>query len=153
MKKLFVIAILAGLFSINTSADWDPVREARDAAERKASQERSAREKEANARVKREATQKHMRELLGKDAVGKSDADVERLYQQRRKELENRAAALEALEKSQRKNPPAPGIEGEMAQADALMKAMYGKSTSEIGRMSDKERDAFFKGLDKKFPK
>lgn len=153
MKKFFVIAILAGLSSINASADWDPVREARDAAERKASQERSAREKAENARVKREAGQKHMREFVGKDAVGKSDGEVERLYQERRKELENRAAALETLEKSQRKNPPAPGIEGEMAQADALMKAMYGKSTSEIGRMSDKERDAFFKGLEKKYPK
>ena len=34
MKKLILLAIITGLFSLNVHADWDPVLEARVAAER-----------------------------------------------------------------------------------------------------------------------
>jgi hypothetical protein len=156
VKKFILIAILASLSSLNlptAHADWDPVREAQDAAERKASQERNAREKAAVEKRKRDAMQMHMREFVGKDAVGKSDADVERIYKQRRADIDKQAAALEAVERAEKKNPRKPGREGDMAQGDAAMKAMYGKSTSEIGNMSEKERDAFFKELQSKYPK
>ena len=153
MKKIIVLAFLAGLLSANVRADWDPVREAQDAAERKASQERSAREKAALDKRKSEAMQKHQREFLGKVATGKSDAEVDRLYKQGRTELEKQAAAMEATMRAEKKKPQKPGMEGDMAQADAAMKSMYGKSTSDIGNMSPQERDAFMKDLEKKYAK
>jgi hypothetical protein len=156
VKKLILLTIATCLFSLNlpiVHADWDPVREAQDAAERKANQERSAREKAAVDKRKREATQKHQREFLGKDAAGKSDAEVDRLYTQRRQELEKQATAMEAAMRADKKKPQKSGLEGDMAQADAAMKSMYGKSTSDIGNMSPQERDAFMKDLEKKYAK
>ena len=38
-------------------------------------------------------------------------------------------------------------------QADAAMKALHGKSVGDIGNMSQKERDAFFKDMEKKYAK
>jgi hypothetical protein len=156
VKKIILLIIAASLFSLNlpnAHADWDPVREAQDAAERRASQERSAREKAVVDKRIREATQKHQREFLGKEAVGKSDAEVDRLYKQRRTDLEKQAAAMEATMRAEKKKPQKPGLEGDMAQADAAMKSMYGKSTSDISNMSPQERDAFMKDLEKKYPK
>ena len=94
VKKLILFVVIASLCSLNVHADWDPVREAQDAAAHKASQQRAAGEKAEADKRKRDFMQKHMREFVGKDAAGKSDADVERLYKQRRAELDKQAANM-----------------------------------------------------------
>ena len=153
MKKLILFVVIARLCSLNVHADWDPVREAQDAAAHKASQQRAAGEKAEADKRKRDFMQKHMREFVGKDAAGKSDADVERLYKQRRAELDKQAAAVEATMRAENRKPPKRGIDNDMAQGDALMKSMVGKSAGDIGNMSAQERDAFIKDLEKKYPK
>ena len=95
MKKLTLIAIIAGLFSLNVYADWDPVLEAREAAERKAGQQRAAKQKADHDKLIREGSAKAYRNALGKDAVGKSDAEVERIYRQRQDDVLKQAAALD----------------------------------------------------------
>lgn len=86
------------------------------------------------------------------DAVGKSDAEVERIYKQRRAAILQQANAGDAAVTSSKRQPKKAGDAG-MAQSDAAMNALYGKSMSDIGNMSEKEREAFFKALEKKYPK
>lgn len=153
MKKYILFVLLASVFSLNAHADWDPVREARDQAEQKAHKERVARDKAAHDKKMREASQKHMRAYLGKDAVGKSDADVERIYNKRQSDTVNQAAAVEAAMKKSAGQSKKSGDAAGMEQSDAAMKAMYGKSMNDIANMSDKERDAFVANMQKQYGK
>jgi hypothetical protein len=153
MGKLILLAIVIALLSANVRADWDPERDARDAAEHKAEQQRAASKKAEFDKRIREATQKNMRAYLGKDAIGKSDADVERVYKQRQADALKQAAKVEAAVSASERQPKKPSDPAGMEQGDAAMKAMYGKSVSDIGNMSEKEREAFFKGLEKKYSK
>ena len=153
MKKLIVLAFLAGLLSANVHADWDPVLEAKEAAQRKAEQQRAAKQKAEHDKMIRESNAKGYRQGLGKEAVGKSDAEVERIYKQRQADMVKQAAAVDAA-------IAAPGGKGrkgspltESEQADAAMKALHGKSVGDIGNMSPKERDAFIKEMEKKYAK
>ena len=153
MKKLILLAIVIALLSANVRADWDPEGEARDAAQRKAEQQRAASQRAETDKRIREATQKNMRAYLGKDAIGKSDADVERVYKQRKAEALKQAAKVEAAVSASERQPKKRSDPAGMEQGAAAMKAMYGKSVGEIGNMSEKEREAFFKELEKKYPK
>lgn len=153
MKKPILFAIVAATLSLSAHADWDPVRDAQDTAAAKARQERSVREKAENDKKVREATQKHQRAYLGKDAIGKSDAEVTRIYDQRQSDVLKQTAAIEAAVKASERQPKQRNASAGMEQADAAMKAMYGKSVNDIGNMSEKEREAFFRDLEKKYPK
>ena len=153
MKKLTLIAIIAGVFSLNVYADWDPALEAREAAERKAGQQRAAKQKAEHDKMIKDASARAYRQALGKDAVGKSDAEVERIYNNRQAQVLKQAATVEAAIKSSERQPKKTGDSTGIAQGDAAMKAMYGKSVNDIGNMSDKEREAFFKDLEKNYPK
>ena len=68
------------MFSLNVHADWDPAQEAREADERKAGQQRVAKHKAEHDKMIRESSAKAYRNELGKDAAGKSDAEVGRIY-------------------------------------------------------------------------
>ena len=152
MKKLTLIAIIAGLFSLNVHADWDPVLEAREAAERKAGQQRAAKQKADHDKLIREGSAKAYRNALGKDAVGKSDAEVERIYKQRGADALKQAAAFSvsgnALSGRSQKLDP-----NTRSQRDAQMKSMTGKSVTDLEKMNDKELEAFTRDMEKKYGK
>lgn len=152
MKKLIVFTLFAGLLSANAYADWDPALEAREAAERKAGQQREAKQKAENAKMIREASAVAYRKELGKDAVGKSDAEVERIYRQRQDDALKQAAAFtskrNALSGQSQKLDP-----NTRSQHDAQMKGMTGKSVTDLEKMNDKELDAFTRDMEKKYGK
>ena len=153
MKKAILFAIFAGLLSLSVHADYDPVLEAREAAERKAEQQRAAKQRAEHDKMMRDTSAKVYRQALGQDAVGKSDAEVERIYKQRQNAAVQQAQAVEAAMKSSGHQTKKSGGSAGMAEGDAAMKSMYGKSTGDIANMSEKERDAFIKDLKRKYPK
>ena len=136
MKKLILFIVLAGVFSLNARADWDPVLEAREAAERKAEQQRAAKQKAEYDKMIRNAQLKQMRDGLGKEAAGKSDAEVERLHKQRTAEKQRKDAAATAIARK---------------EADPQFKSLTGKSIGEVEKMSEKELDALGKALEKQY--
>lgn len=152
MKKLIVFAFLAGLLSANVHADWDAAGEAREAAERKAGQQRAAKQKAEHDKLIREKTAEAYRRALGKEAVGKSDAEVDRIYKQRQSDALKQAAAYSSSGnamaiQSQNLDP------NTRAQRDAQVRSATGKSVSEIEKMSSAEREAFAKDLERKYGK
>lgn len=153
MKRTILFALIASVVSLNVYADWDPEMEARDAARRKAEQQRAAKQKAENEKALREARQKAMRQYLGKDANGKSDADVERIYSQRQAAAVKQAANVDAALKASASQPGRRGNASEFEQGDAAMKAMYGKSVGDIANMSEKEREAFVRNMEKQYGK
>ena len=152
MKKLIVFSLFAGLLSANTFADWDPALEAREAAERKAEQRREANKKAEYAKMIREGSVKAYRKELGRDAVGKSDAEVERIYKQREMDVLKQAAAFtskgNAMSGQSQKLDP-----NTRSQRDAQMKGMTGKSVTNLERMNEKELEAFARDMEKKYGK
>lgn len=152
MKKLIVFSLFAGLLSANVYADWDPALEAREAAERKAGQQREAKKKAEYAKMIREGSVKAYRKELGRDAVGKSDAEVERIYKQREADILKQAAAFtskgNAMSGQSQKLDPI-----SRSQHDAQMKGMTGKSVTDLEKMNDKELEAFANAMEKKYGK
>lgn len=152
VKKLILLIIVASLFSLNTHADWDPALEAREAAAHKAEQQRVAKQKAEHARMIREASAAAYRKELGKDAVGKSDAEVERIYRQRQDDALKQAAAFSskgnAMSGHSQKLDP-----GARAQHDAQAKNMIGKSVTELEKMNGSELEAFAREMEKKYGK
>ena len=152
MKKLTLIAIIAGVFSLNVYADWDPALEAREAAARKAGQQRAAKQKAEHDKMIKDASAKAYRQALGKEAVGKSDAEVERIYKQRGADALKQAAAFSvsgnALSGRSQKLDP-----NTRSQRDAQMKSMTGKSVTDLEKMNDKELEAFTRDMEKKYGK
>ncbi len=153
MKKTILFALFAGVFTANVHADWDAAGEAREAAARKVEQQRAAKQKADRDKMIREASAQAYRKELGKEAVGKSDAEVERIYLRRQDAVVKQAAAFEASMKTSERQPKKRGGATEMEQGDAAMKAMYGKSVNDIANMSEKERDAFVKNMEKQYSK
>ena len=158
MKKFILIAIFASLFSLqlpSAHADWDEAGEAREAAQRKAEQQRAAKQKAEGDKMRRDANQKYMRGALGKDAVGKSDVEVERLHKQRMAQYQQQGAAYEtaaAASEADAKRQKGRALT-DREKAEAMMKSVTGKSTNDFGSMSAAERDAFVKSMEKQFAK
>ena len=155
MKKPILLLIVANLFSLNAlnaHADWDPALEAREAAARYAEQQRTAKEKAETDKMIRDANQKYRRDALGKEAVGKSDAEVARIFQQRQGDAirEGNAASVagRALAADVKKFDAST-----RAERDAQMKGMTGKSGTELENMSDTELEAFAKDMQRKYGK
>ena len=153
MNKFILFFIVTTLLSTNAHADWDAAGEAREAAARKASQERRAQEKAKQDKQMREAMLKNIRADMGKEAVGKSDAEVEHIYKTRQSDALKQAATVEAAVGASNRGPKKSGGAAGMEQSDAAMKALYGKSMNDIGNMSPKEREAFLKDMEKKYRK
>jgi hypothetical protein len=80
LKTSPLLAVLALVACTAVHADYDAKMEAQEAAQRKAAAAADAKNK-ADAKRQRDATQAQgMRQFLGKEAVGKSDAEVKVLY-------------------------------------------------------------------------
>ena len=84
-----------------------------------------------------------MRGTLGKEADGKSDAEVKKLYDAKIN------AQLDMAKKAQAGGAPAPG--SDMAKGDAQMKSMTGKSMQDIQKMTPAEQEAFAKQMEKQY--
>ena len=159
MKRPTLTLAVAGILAImslgshHAYADWDAASEARENAKRKAELQQQAQRKAEADKMRREASAKVYREGLGKDAVGKSDAEVERLYKQRQSDAIRQANAVEASMKSAGRTSKTGSQADAMAQSDAAMRAMYGKSTGDIANMSEKEREAFVREMERKHTK
>jgi hypothetical protein len=80
ISTLVVLAALCATLGAPAYADWDAAGEAREAAARKAAAAESARQKAEMARATGDAQMKVYRGQLGARAVGKSDAEVKRMY-------------------------------------------------------------------------
>jgi hypothetical protein len=150
MKKSLLLAILLAFVSVHVYADWDAAQEAKDAAEKKAQEQKEAHEKaktdaimkknddqaKAEMAAQDKKTVASMRKDLGKKANGKSDAEVKKMW--------------DAKVKTDTKNIQQKEAETRPMK-DAEMKKMYGKDTSELMNMSDEELDKFSKDVDKKY--
>lgn len=152
MKRLATLTLLAALLGAGvaplTHADWDPKLEAQEAAKRRAEQQEAARKRAEADRIRKGAEAKAMRDYFGKEANGKSDDEVRRLYQERQAAALRQAAAYQAPGSAQAKK------DADMRkQAEANMKGMYGKSFKDLEGMSEKELDAFVRDVEKKHGK
>ena len=149
MKKLFSVMFLSVLLCAPAWADMDHAAEARREAERKAQRQKAAQEQakadamkqqaldKAHAEVKaRGSSTAAMRKSLGKSADGKSDAEVQQMYQAKATSDAKNIQAREAATRPMK---------------DAQMKQMYGKDTKDLMNMSDKELEEFSKQMEKKY--
>jgi hypothetical protein len=141
----YVAVVCLGLSTV-ARADWDPELEKREEAQREVERQQEAR-RQAEVEVMRTGA---MRQALGADARGKSDAEVRRLYQQR---FENPQAQLKAAQAQQAKAKQDidRSIAPHRAQIDAATQAMYGKSLDELQNMSEAEAEAMAKELEARY--
>lgn len=148
MKRL-VAATLVSLLTVgHAHADWDPELEAQEQREREAAaRERAAREAEGQ-RIKQEALAKahaqdmaRKRDYLGAEAKGKSEAEVNRLYDA--KVAAKTAEANQLWDEGMRKV--------KSPEARASTEAVTGYTMEEMSNMSDAELDALTKEMEKKY--
>lgn len=147
MRALTVLLLSLVLGVSYVAADYDPELEAQEAAARAAEARADQQKKEEAQRIMAQAKAKHnaaiiqdKRERLGQAAVGKSDAEVNRLYDEK---LKADTAAATAAAKDAQKTMNDPG-------ANAQMKAATGKSMQEIMSMSPEEQEAWAAEMEKK---
>lgn len=149
MKSLAALLVLMSL-SIPVYADMSAedkaaddaqnVADAEAAARKKAQEEAFDRQNEAlKAKLIKQAEDEgtvNMRKVLGKDAEGKSDAEVRRLYDQRSTQAVQDLTEKEAATRGER---------------DAAMQNMTGKSLEDLENMSDADMDKMAEELEKKY--
>ena len=140
-RNLMMAAVLVMLAG-PVLADYDPKLEAQEAAQRKAEAAAAAKRKADADRQRSAAEAKMMRGSLGKEADGKSDAEVRKLYNAKMN------AQLE-MAKQVQSGGHAPG--SDMAKGDAQVKAMTGKSMQDIQRMTPAEQEAFARQMEKQY--
>jgi hypothetical protein len=150
MKKIIAFIVLSAFFSLHAYADWDYALEAKEAAEKKAQQEKEAKEKaktdailkknddqaKAEMAAQDKQTVASMRKDLGKKANGKSDAEVKKMWDAKVKTDTKNIQQQEAATRPMK---------------DAQMKKMYGKDTKDLMNMSDEELEKFSSDMDKKY--
>ena len=143
-RSLAVLALLAGL-AVPAFADWDPELERQEAAQREAAEKEQQR-KQAEADARKLGA---MRQFLGAEAEGKSDAEVRRLYDAKlaayQKQGEAAAAAAPTAEEAEKQARDTRDASG------AAVKEMTGKSLEELENMSDEEAEALQRELEKKY--
>jgi hypothetical protein len=147
VHRLAVAFVLLALAS-PVLADYDPELERQEAAQREAAQKEQARRNAEAKRIRGDAELRMMREFVGADAAGKSDAEVRRLYEARVKANEQAARAAAASAPT--------AAEAEKMQRDAeagtaTVEEMTGKSIEELENMSDEEAEALQRELEKKY--
>ena len=150
MKRLLIPLALAlcAATAAPAFADWDPELEAREQAERDArAREDAARQREAD-RIRQQAEAKanagimaEKRKYVGAAANGKSDAEVNRLYDEKtaRTTAEAYRAAGEARQALS------------TGQGAAAVKDVTGHSMKDIENMSDAELEALSRDMEKKY--
>jgi len=86
-----------------------------------------------------------MRGTLGKEAAGKSDAEVKVLYDKKM------AGYMNDAKKAQAGVAPTGVPQADMDKANANMKGMTGKSMQDIQKMTPAEQEAFAKQMVKQY--
>ena len=153
MKKIILLAIIASIFSLNVYADYDPLDDPNSPQFKKAAaaeHARAAKKKADTDRKLRDARVQALRKDMGKDAIGKSDAEVEAIYNAGIHDAKRQAAAVTAATAGTARQTKKSGA-SEQQQAEALMKALTGSGSADVANMSPKERDAFTKEMEKKY--
>jgi hypothetical protein len=140
------IAVACLCLSASAYADWDPELEKQEEAERQAQKQADARRQAEVEAIRTNA----MRQALGADARGKSDAEVRRLYHDR---YENPQAQLKAAQAQQAKarQDIDSSVAPHRAEIDAATQAMYGKSLDELQNMSEAEAEAMAKEMEARY--
>lgn len=143
--KRSALAVAALLACTAVHADYDAKMEAQEAAQRKAAAaEKAKRDAAAKAQVNA-AEQKMMRGTLGKEAQGKSDAEVKVLYDRKM------GGYMDQARKAQAGGTPAGVPASDMARGNAQMKSMTGKSMQDIQKMTPAEQEAFARQMEKQY--
>ncbi|MEI8571857.1 hypothetical protein U737_20915 [Methylomonas sp. LW13] len=144
----FIMLMLLTLCNTHVLADWDPELEAQEQAQREATQRaEQAKQREAQKMIdaaNAKANQEMMdskRKNLGAAAKGKSDAEVNRLYDAKIKQTTDEANRLAQEARSALSQ----------GQGAAAVKQVTGKSLQELENMSDEEADALSRELEKKY--
>jgi hypothetical protein len=145
LKTRSILAILALASATAAYADYDAKAEAQEKAQREAAARAAAAQKADLDRQKSASEQKMMRGMLGKEAEGKSNAEVKVLYDKKM------GGYMDQAKKAQAGAAPAGVPKGDMAKADAQMKGMTGKSIQDIQKMSPAEQEAFSKQMEKQY--
>jgi hypothetical protein len=145
LKTRTLLAVLATIACTAAHADYDAKMEAQEAAQRKAAAAEKAKRDAAAQAQKSAAEQKMMRGTLGKEAEGKSDAEVKVLYDRKM------AGYMNDAKKAQAGVAPTGVRQSDMDKANASMKGMTGKSMQDIQKMSPAEQEAFAKQMEKQY--
>jgi len=126
-------------------ADYDAKMEAQEVAQRKAAAAAAARKKAETQQRIDAMNQKGMRDALGKEAEGKSDAEVKKIY-------DAKIAGYKAEAKKVQEGGTPTGVPAsDMAKANSQMKSMTGKSMQDIQKMSPAEQEAFARQMEKQY--
>jgi colicin import membrane protein len=142
--KRSALALVALLACTAVHADYDAKAEAQEAAQRKAAAAERAK-KDAAAKAQKAAMEQNMmRTTLGKEADGKSDAEVKVLYDKKMKGYQDQAKKAQA-------NPVSGLSASDQATANTQMKSMTGKTPQDIQKMSPAEQEAFMKQMEKQY--
>jgi len=139
------LAVVALLACSAVHADYDAKMEAQEAAQRKAAAAAEAKKKAEAKKQYDDAQMKGMRGALGKEAEGKSDADVKKLYDAKMAGYQDQA------KKAQAGVAPTGVPASDMAKGNAQMKSMTGKSMQDIQKMTPAEQEAFAKQMEKQY--
>ena len=145
LLKRSTLALAALLACTAVHADYDPKMEAQEAAQRKAAAVEKARQDAAVKAQKSAAEQKMMRGTLGKEAEGKSDADVKKLYDAKMAGYQDQA------KKAKAGIAPAGVPQSDMDKANMQMKSMTGKSMQDMQKMTPAEQEAFSRQMEKQY--
>jgi len=137
------VAVLLACTAVH--ADYDAKMEAQEAAQRKAAAAAEAKKKAEAKKQMDAAEQKMMRGTLGKEAQGKSDAEVKKLYDAKMAGYQDQA------KKAQAGIAPAGVPQSDMDKANAQMKSMSGKSMQDIQKMTPAEQEAFSRQMEKQY--
>jgi len=143
--KRSTLALAALLACTTVHADYDAKAEAQEAAQRKAAAAEKAKQDAAMKAQKNAAEQQMMRGTLGKEAEGKSDAQVKALYDKKM------AGYASDAKKAQAGVAPTGVRQSDMDQLNASTKSMTGKSMQDIQKMSPAEQEAFAKQMEKQY--
>ena len=143
--KRSTLALAALLACTGVHADYDAKMEAQEAVQRKAAAAAEAKRKAEAQKQMGAAQQQMMRGTLGKEAEGKSDAEVKALYDRKMAGYQSDA------KKAQAGIAPTGVPQGDMDKANASMKGMTGKSMQDIQKMTPAEQAAFSKQMEKQY--
>ena len=142
-SSTLAVALLLACTAVH--ADYDAKMEAQEAAQRKAAAAEKAKRDAAAKAQMNAAEQKMMRSTLGKEAEGKSDADVKKLYDAKMAGYQDQA------KKAKAGIAPAGVPQSDMDKSNAQMKAMTGKSMQDMQKMTPAEQEAFAKKMEKQY--
>ena len=143
--KRSTLALAAMLACTAAHADYDAKMEAQEAAQRKAAAAAEAKRKADVQKQYDSAQVKGMRQALGKEADGTSDAEVKKVYDAKMAGYQDQA------KKAQAGVTPAGVPQSDMNRANTQMKSMTGKSMQDIQKMTPAEQEAFSRQMEKQY--